>query len=65
MKQTNKPASNIIYNTIKYNTINLDHLFREICLQWDENNLQTHLHTGLDTHTCILTSNNYNSTVQS
>ena len=33
-----------------------------MCLQWD-NNLQTHLHTGLHTHACILTLKNYNSTV--
>ena len=45
-------------NTIQYSTINLYYLFREICLQWDKNNLQTHLHTGLHTHTCILTLNN-------
>ena len=48
-------------DTIQYNTINLYYLFREMCLQWDKNNLQTHLHTGLHTHTCILTLNNYNN----
>ena len=43
-------------NTIQCNTINLYYLYWEICLQWDQNNLQTHLHIGLIIrHTCILT----------
>ena len=42
-------------------TIQYKYLFREICLQWDKNNLQTHLHTGLHTRTCMLTLNNYNN----
>ena len=37
------------------------YLFRKICLLWDKNYLQTHLHTGIHTHTCILTLNNYNN----
>ena len=51
----------IQYNTIQCNTIHLYYIFREMCLQWDTNNLQTHLHTGLHTHTCILTLDNYNN----
>ena len=49
------------YNTIQDNTIHLYDLFPEMCLQWDKNNLPTHLHTGLHTHTYKLELNNYNN----